>query len=69
MEMDTNKGPQDVSGRPKTCPHYEANSNKFLETLLKLFERILKEELLLRTSHLLDSRQHGFLTLNHVQQI
>ena len=31
--------------------------------VMKLFERILKEELLLRTSHLLDSRQHGFL--NH----
>ena len=30
---------------------------------MKLFERILKEELLLRTSHLLDSRQHGFLNL------
>ena len=25
------------------------------------FERILKEELILRTSHYLDSRQHGFL--------
>ena len=31
--------------------------------VMKLFERILKEELLLRTSHLLDSRQHGFLNL------
>ena len=30
---------------------------------MKLFEKILKEELLLRTSHLLDSRQHGFLSL------
>ena len=30
---------------------------------MKLFERILKEELLLRTSHLIDSRQHGFLKL------
>ena len=29
---------------------------------MKLFE-ILKEELLLRTSHLQDSRQHGFLSL------
>ncbi len=29
--------------------------------VMKTFERILKEELLLRTSHLLDSRQHGFL--------
>ena len=26
--------------------------------VMKLFERILKEELLLRTSHLIDSRQH-----------
>ena len=31
--------------------------------VMKLFERILKEELLLRTSHLQDSRQHGFLNL------
>ena len=31
--------------------------------VMKLFERILKKELLLRTSHLLDSRQHGFLNL------
>ena len=31
--------------------------------VMKLFERILKEELLLRTSHLIDSRQHGFLNL------
>ena len=31
--------------------------------VMKLFEKILKEELLLRTSHLLDSRQHGFLIL------
>ena len=31
--------------------------------VMKLFEKILKEELLLRTSHLLDSRQHGFLSL------
>ena len=31
--------------------------------VMKRFERILKEELLLRTSHLLDSRQHGFLNL------
>ena len=30
--------------------------------VMKLFKRILKEELLLRTSHLLDSRQQGFLT-------
>ena len=29
--------------------------------VMKTFERILKEELLLKTSHLLDSRQHGFL--------
>ena len=28
---------------------------------MKTFERILKEELLARTSHLLDGRQHGFL--------
>ena len=31
--------------------------------VMKLCERILKEELLLRTSHLIDSRQHGFLNL------
>ena len=31
--------------------------------VMKLFERISKEELLLRTSHLLDNRQHGFLNL------
>ena len=30
--------------------------------VMKTFERILKEEILLRTSHLLDSRQHGFLS-------
>ena len=29
---------------------------------MKTFERILKEEILVRTSHLLDSRQHGFLS-------
>ena len=29
--------------------------------VMKTYERILKEELLVRTSHLLDSRQHGFL--------
>jgi hypothetical protein len=28
---------------------------------MKTFERILKEELLARTSNLLDGRQHGFL--------
>ena len=31
--------------------------------VMNLFERILKEELLLRTSHLLDSRHYGFLNL------
>ena len=30
---------------------------------MKLFEKMLKEELLLSASHLLDSRQHGFLSL------
>ena len=30
--------------------------------VMKTFERILKEEILLKTSHLLDSRQHGFLS-------
>ena len=29
---------------------------------MKTFERILKDELLIRTSHLLDCRQHGFLS-------
>ncbi len=29
--------------------------------VMKTFERIIKEELLAKTSHLLDSRQHGFL--------
>ena len=29
--------------------------------VMKTYERILKEELLARTSHLLDNRQHGFL--------
>ena len=29
--------------------------------VMKTFERILKQEILLRTSHLLDERQHGFL--------
>jgi hypothetical protein len=28
---------------------------------MKAFERILKEEILIKTSHLLDDRQHGFL--------
>ena len=28
---------------------------------MKIFERIIKEDLLLRTAHLLDKRQHGFL--------
>ena len=31
--------------------------------VMKTYERILKEELLIRTSHLLDNRQHGFLRL------
>ena len=31
--------------------------------VMKLFEKNLKEELLLRTSNLLDYRQHGFLSL------
>ena len=31
--------------------------------VMKTYERILKDELLLRTSHLLDGRQHGFLSL------
>ena len=30
---------------------------------MKVFEKKLKEELLLRTLHILDSRQHGFLSL------
>ena len=30
---------------------------------MKTFERILKDELLIKTSHLLDHRQHGFLNL------
>ena len=29
--------------------------------IMKIFERILKDELLMRTEHLLDQRQHGFL--------
>ena len=31
--------------------------------VMKVFERILKEELLNKTSHLLNNRQHGFLSL------
>ena len=31
--------------------------------VMKTFERILKDELLIRTSYLLDERQHGFLNL------
>ena len=30
--------------------------------VMKTFERLLKDEILLHTSHLLDSRQHGFLS-------
>ena len=30
--------------------------------VMKMFERIIKEDLLLRTSHLIDKRQHGFLS-------
>ena len=30
--------------------------------VMKTFEKILKQEILLRTSHLLDERQHGFLS-------
>ncbi len=30
--------------------------------IMKTFERIIKDEILLRTSHLLDDRQHGFLS-------
>ena len=30
--------------------------------VMKTFERILKDEILSRTSHLLDARQHGFIT-------
>ena len=29
---------------------------------MKIFERIIKEDLLIRTSHLIDKRQHGFLS-------
>ena len=29
---------------------------------MKTFERIIKEEIILKTSHLLDERQHGFLS-------
>ena len=29
---------------------------------MKTFDRIIKEELLFKTSHLLDERQHGFLS-------
>ena len=29
---------------------------------MKTFEKILKQEILLKTSHLLDERQHGFLS-------
>ena len=29
---------------------------------MKTFERVLKQELLVRTAHLLDERQHGFLS-------
>ena len=29
---------------------------------MKIFERIIKEDLLLRTAHLIDKRQHGFLS-------
>ena len=32
---------------------------------MKTFERILKDELLIRTSHLLDCRQHGFLNFKY----
>ena len=30
--------------------------------MMKTFERMLKQELLVRTAHLLDKRQHGFLS-------
>ena len=30
--------------------------------VMKVFERIIKEDLLIRTAHLLDKRQHGFLS-------
>ena len=35
--------------------------NSLTSLVMKTFERILKDELLIRTSHLLDCRQHGFL--------
>ena len=31
--------------------------------VMKIFERIIKQELLDRTLHLIDHRQHGFLNL------
>ena len=30
--------------------------------VMKIFERIIREDLLLRTAHLIDKRQHGFLS-------
>ena len=33
---------------------------------MKTFERIIKEEIILKTSHPLDERQHGFLARNRV---
>ena len=37
--------------------------------IMKIFERLLKEELITKTGHLLDSNQHGFLNQNLVQAI
>ena len=30
--------------------------------VMKIFERIIKEDILIRTAHLIDKRQHGFLS-------
>ena len=51
--------PVHKKGSKDKVKHYRPISLTFL--VMKAFERILKEEILIRTSHLLDDRQHGFL--------
>ncbi len=51
--------PVHKKGRKENVENYRPISLTCL--IMKTFERLLKDELLIRTQHLLDKRQHGFL--------
>ena len=52
-------GPNTQKGNKDNVENYRPISLTSL--VMKTLKRILKDEFLLRTSHLLDSRQHGFV--------